>query len=179
MMTQHEEEKGVTHRVIFYNTRCPSRKHLFLYLRPHKRISKDVPVHAVKAHLHLVAIIQQQPEHYLVIQGILNGTGEPSVIHMHKITIDISSVGEKQPDNFMIIGPHCHKETVEGIQVWVCTCSQKDFRAVDIIIRNSKIQRGLPLVIIALRNVVSQQGIDIKTVLNKQFQALYILSICC
>lgn len=178
MLTQYKEQ-GVTHRVIFYDTRCPSRQYLFLYLRPHKRVSKDVPMHAFEAHLHLIAIIQQQPEHYLVIQGILYGTGETSVIHMHEVTINISSMGKKQPDNFMITGPHCHQQTVEGIQVWVCTCSQEDFCAKDIIIANSKIERSLPFVIIALRNVVRKQAIDIKAIFNKQFQALCILSICC
>lgn len=72
-------------------------------------------MHALKAHLHLIAIIQQQAQHHLIIEGILNGTGETRVIHVHKVTIDVSSMGEKQPDNFMVIGPHCHKQTVEGV----------------------------------------------------------------
>lgn len=49
----------------------------------------------------------------------------------------------------------------------------------DIIIRDRKIQCSLSLVIVALGNVVGEQGVDIKTIFNEQFEALGILSIGC
>lgn len=67
MKWKDAEQKDVTHRVILDYTRCPPWQHLFLDVWPHKRIPEDVSVHALKAQLHLVAIIQQQPQHRLVI----------------------------------------------------------------------------------------------------------------
>lgn len=49
-------------------------------------------MHTVKTHLHIISMIQQQPQHHFIVQGILNGTGEMRIINQHKVAIDVCSV---------------------------------------------------------------------------------------
>lgn len=49
-------------------------------------------MHTVKTHLHIISVIEQQPQHHLIIQSILNGAGEMCIVNQHKVAIDICSV---------------------------------------------------------------------------------------
>lgn len=50
---------------------------------------------AVKAAVHIVAIVQQHPQHHLVLEGVLQGRGEVRGVHSAEV-VDVGPVAEQQ-----------------------------------------------------------------------------------
>lgn len=134
--------------------------------------SKAVGVDAVKAHWYVVAIVEQESEHHLVVYCVLDGSGKLGVIDQREVAVNVGTIAQKQAHKFMIPCPHRYEEAGQWILVLPCVSSQQELSAGNIVIGHGNIQGGSALVVVGGSYLFVHDCVDIKSTFYQQFQAL-------
>ena len=94
--------------------------------------------------LSIVAVVEQQPHHHLVLQAVHQRCGKHRVVHRREVTVHVCLRRQQQLHDLVAPRPDRHQEAAQRVQVGFGSRLQQHLSAGGVPVGDSKVQRASP-----------------------------------
>ena len=119
-----------------------------------------VAVGTVEAALHVVAVVQDHPQHHLVLQRVLHRRGEVGGVDPG-VVVDVGPGLQQGVDHLVVALPEGHLQAADGVLVHHGAGLQQLPRALQVVVGHGEEQGGAPLVVVVTAHPLVQHHVGV------------------
>lgn len=148
-----------------------------MHFLPDGGLERALAVVTTEAACRIVAVIEQQAHHHLVLQAVLHGRREHGVTERREVAVDIGTIRKEKSRQLVAAGSNGHQQAAQWVLVRLGAGPEERLGAGDVAVADGKVQSTAAHVAIVLRDEVFQGRVDIKTAIDQQVQAVGVAPI--